>query len=48
MPPMVNLLLDIVFEAAVIEWRGLPVEGSIATTTCNTSLFPKDGGYLLP
>jgi hypothetical protein len=71
-------LLDIVFEAAVIEWRGpapfyfvaipaehlgevsyaardasygwgcMPVAASIAGVSFDTSLFPKDGGYLLP
>ncbi|UVO50207.1 DUF1905 domain-containing protein [Sphingomonas sp. SUN019] len=71
-------LLDIVFEAAVIEWRGpapfyfvaipsehlgevsyaareasygwgcVPVTASIASASFETSLFPKDGGYLLP
>lgn len=71
-------LLDIFFEAAVIEWRGpapfyfvaippehlgevsyaareasygwgcVPVAASIAVASFDTSLFPKDGGYLLP
>ena len=71
-------LLDIVFEGAVIEWRGpapfyfvtippehlgevsyaareasygwgcVPVAASIDGVSFNTSLFPKEGGYLLP
>ena len=71
-------LLDIVFEAAVIEWRGpapfyfvailpehlgevsyaareasygwgcVPVAAIIAGASFDTSLFPKDGGILLP
>lgn len=71
-------LLDIVFEAAVIEWRGpapfyfvaippehlgevsyaareasygwgcVPVAASVVGASFDTSLIPKDGGYLLP
>jgi hypothetical protein len=29
-------------------WGVVPVEGKIAGVTFTTSLFPKDGGYLLP
>jgi hypothetical protein len=29
-------------------WGVVPVEATIGTTTWTTSLFPKDGGYLVP
>lgn len=29
-------------------WGMIPVEATIGRTTWTTSLFPKDGGYLLP
>ena len=29
-------------------WGCIPVEGRVGTTTFTTSLFPKDGGYLVP
>jgi hypothetical protein len=29
-------------------WGCIPVEGQIGTTTFTTSLFPKEGGYLVP
>ncbi|ROR66896.1 DUF1905 domain-containing protein [Agrococcus jenensis] len=29
-------------------WGVIPVEATIGTTTFTTSLFPRDGGYLLP
>ena len=29
-------------------WGCIPVEAHIGTTTWTTSLFPKDGGYLVP
>ena len=29
-------------------WGVIPVTVSIGTTTATTSLFPKDGGYLVP
>lgn len=29
-------------------WGVIPVAGSIGTTSFTTSLFPKDGAYLLP
>ena len=29
-------------------WGCIPVEGRIGSTTFATSLFPKDGGYLVP
>ena len=33
---------------ATYGWGVIPVEGRIGDTTFTTSLFPKDGGYLLP
>ena len=29
-------------------WGMIPVNGAIGETTFTTSLFPKDGGYLVP
>jgi hypothetical protein len=29
-------------------WGVIPVAASIGTTTWTTSLFPKDGGYIVP
>lgn len=78
MHAVADALLDIAFEAAVIEWRGpapfyfvaippehlgevsyaarevsygwgcVPIAASIGGASFATSLFPKDGGYLLP
>lgn len=33
---------------ATYGWGVVPVEASIGGVTFSTSLFPKDGGYLLP
>ncbi|MHA6757499.1 DUF1905 domain-containing protein [Streptacidiphilus sp. PAMC 29251] len=33
---------------ATYGWGVIPVEARIGDTTFTTSLFPKDGGYLLP
>lgn len=33
---------------ATYGWGVIPVEARIGQTTFETSLFPKDGGYLLP
>ena len=33
---------------ATYGWGVIPVEAHIAEATFETSLFPKDGGYLLP
>jgi hypothetical protein len=33
---------------ATYGWGVIPVEARIGATTFETSLFPKDGGYLLP
>ena len=29
-------------------WGVIPVQGSVGATTFSTSLFPRDGGYLVP
>lgn len=29
-------------------WGVIPVEATVGSTTFTTSLFPKDGGYVLP
>ena len=34
--------------AVTYGWGMIPVEAGIGGTTWTTSLFPKDGGYLLP
>jgi hypothetical protein len=33
---------------ATYGWGVIPVEARVGETTFETSLFPKDGGYLLP
>ena len=33
---------------ATYGWGVIPVEGLVGDTTFTTSLFPKDGGYLVP
>jgi hypothetical protein len=33
---------------ATYGWGVIPVEARVGTVTFTTSLFPKDGGYLLP
>ncbi|MEV0177517.1 DUF1905 domain-containing protein [Streptomyces sp. NPDC050803] len=33
---------------ATYGWGVIPVDARIGATTFSTSLFPKDGGYLLP
>lgn len=78
MSPAAELLVDITFEAELVQWRGpapffflvvpdehvgelkyaarlasygwgaVPVTASIGGTEFKTSLFPRDGGYLLP
>lgn len=34
--------------AVTYGWGMIPVDATIGTTTWTTSLFPRDGGYLLP
>lgn len=40
--------VDLVAKAVSYGWGVIPVQASIGETTWTTSLFPKDGGYLLP
>ena len=42
------LAVDAVAEAVTYGWGMVPVSVRIGDTTWRTSLFPKDGGYLLP
>lgn len=42
---------EIIYESAselTYGWGVIPVEATIGRTTFTTSLFPRDGGYLLP
>lgn len=47
-PDWVAEQLDVVAKAVSYGWGMIPVEAVIGGTTWGTSLFPKDGGYLLP
>ncbi|MEY4647702.1 MAG: hypothetical protein RL009_118 [Actinomycetota bacterium] len=51
--------MKLIFDSVVFEWRGpapfysygwgvIPAKVTIGKTTYTTSLFPKDGGYLVP
>jgi hypothetical protein len=40
--------VEAVAEAVTYGWGMVPVSVRIGDTTWRTSLFPKDGGYLLP
>jgi len=42
------LAVDAVAEAVTYGWGMVPVSVRIGDTAWRTSLFPKDGGYLLP
>ena len=42
------LAVEAVAEAVTYGWGMVPVSVRIGDTTWRTSLFPKDGGYLLP
>ena len=42
------LAVEAVAEAVTYGWGMVPVSARIGDTTWRTSLFPKDGGYLLP
>lgn len=48
LPPEVCADLDEVSAAVSYGWGVIPVEARIGSTGFTTSLFPKDGGYLLP
>jgi Domain of unknown function (DUF1905) len=47
-PPDGAELLHVVAPVATYGWGVIPVRVTIGHTTFSTSLFPKDGGYLVP
>jgi Domain of unknown function (DUF1905) len=47
-PPDGSELLHLVAPVATYGWGVIPVTVTIGDTTFQTSLFPKDGGYLVP
>lgn len=47
-PPQVSADIAEVAAAVSYGWGAIPVEASIGSTAFSTSLFPKDGRYLLP
>ena len=47
-PPDGAELLHLVAPVATYGWGVIPVTGRVGRTEFTTSLFPKDGGYLLP
>ena len=47
-PPDGAGLLHLVAPVATYGWGVIPVTVTIGGTTFQTSLFPKDGGYLVP
>ena len=48
LPDWVCEQVALVARAVSYGWGMIPVEVTIGNTTWTTSLFPKDGGYLLP
>lgn len=40
--------IDVVAPLVTYGWGVIPVEVRMGSTTWSTSLFPKDGGYLVP
>lgn len=48
LPEWVCEQIATVAKAVSYGWGVIPVEAGIGGTTWTTSLFPKDGGYLLP
>ena len=48
MPPDGAQLLHMCAPVATYGWGVIPVTVTIGRTTFRTSLFPKDGGYLVP
>jgi len=48
LPDWVAEEVALVARAVTYGWGVIPVEATIGRTTWTTSLFPKDGGYLLP
>jgi hypothetical protein len=47
-PPDGAELLHVVAPVATYGWGVIPVTVTIGRTTFQTSLFPRDGGYLVP
>lgn len=47
-PPPVSADIAEVAAAVTYGWGAIPVQARIGGTTFSTSLFPKDGRYLLP
>ena len=47
-PAMARAALHEVAPLVTYGWGMIPVTASIGATTWTTSLFPKDGGYLVP
>lgn len=48
LPDWVAEQIAVVARAVTYGWGMIPVEATIGRTTRTTSLFPRDGGYLLP
>lgn len=48
LPDWVAEQIAVVARAVTYGWGMIPVEASVGRTTWTTSLFPRDGGYLLP
>lgn len=47
-PPQVSADIAEVAASVSYGWGAIPVEARIGSTAFSTSLFPKDGRYLLP
>lgn len=47
-PDLQSAELDGVQSAVTYGWGMIPVTARIGTTTWKTSLWPKDGGYIMP
>ena len=47
-PPDECVLLEEVAPMVSYGWGMVPVSGQIGKTTWTTSLYPKDGGYVVP
>ena len=47
-PDEESALIDEVAHIVTYGWGCIPVSGEIGDTAFTTSLFPKDGGYIVP
>ena len=47
-PPKQSAEINALSRALTYGWGVIPVKGIIGATSFTTSLFPKDGAYLLP